>query len=179
MPTVSSACQSDTRNCLLPRSTGLLHCLRSLAVSTPSIQLIDLTVGFEGVPPQGFAQSYYTLKSVFGASQPPPAVHIHYQTVSLADIPLGDLSGEAEATEAERAIFDAWLLERWRAKDDRLDRFYQTGSFTTSKAEDVASLVLPVQLTTVRDYFSLFASLVMPTYVVYRIVCWLLQIARG
>ena len=163
----------------MPRSTGLLHCLRSLAVSAPATQLVDLTIGYEGVPSRGYAQDYYTLTSVFGASQPPPAVHIHYQTVSLSDIPLGDLSGNAEATKAEHAVFDAWLLCRWRDKDDRLDRFYQTGSFSLANSPSNASLVIPVQLTSIRDYVSLFGSLVAPTCANLVTFSWLFRLARN
>lgn len=56
---------------LLPRSTGLLACLRALAPKISDLQLVDLTIGYEGVPQDGYGQDYYTLASFFGAGDAP------------------------------------------------------------------------------------------------------------
>lgn len=36
------------RHTLLPRSTGLLYCLRSLSPQTPGLHLLDVTIAYEG-----------------------------------------------------------------------------------------------------------------------------------
>jgi hypothetical protein len=43
----------DCRHLLLPRSTGLLFCLRSLSPRIPDLKLVDLTIGYPGVPAGG------------------------------------------------------------------------------------------------------------------------------
>ena len=48
--------QPDRKNLLLPRSTGLLYCLRSLASTTPDLTLYDVAIGYAGVPSAGYAQ---------------------------------------------------------------------------------------------------------------------------
>lgn len=40
--------QSDLKNILLPRSTGLHYSLRSLAPRIPDLRLLDLTVVYPG-----------------------------------------------------------------------------------------------------------------------------------
>lgn len=52
----------DCRNLLLPRSTGILFCLRELIAQTPDLKLVDFTIGYPGIPPAGYGQSYYTLR---------------------------------------------------------------------------------------------------------------------
>lgn len=120
----------DCRNCLLPRSTGLLFCLRSLSPRVPTLRLLDVTIGYPGIPPAKFGQDYYTLQSIFGRGVSPPMVHMHLKSYNVKyDVPIGrdSLSHSsttgADATEAEKKEFDAWLLQRWREKDDRLDMF--------------------------------------------------------
>jgi hypothetical protein len=77
------------RHTLLPRSTGLLFCLRDLAQKVPDLKIVDLTVAYPGMcvalylffvevvdstshrPSEGYGQDYYTLQSVFGHGQAP------------------------------------------------------------------------------------------------------------
>lgn len=84
---------SDLRHCLLPRSTGSLFCMRALSRKIPNLKLIDLTIGYPGVPPNGYGQDYYTLQSIFGHGHPPPKVHIHIKIIPISEIPIGDLHG--------------------------------------------------------------------------------------
>lgn len=42
--------QEDLENLLLPRSTGTLFVLRSLASRMPDCAFYDLTIGYPGVP---------------------------------------------------------------------------------------------------------------------------------
>jgi hypothetical protein len=51
----------------------------------------------------------------------------------VADLPLGELpvtdsaTSMADVDEDTRARFGAWLLARWREKDDRLGEYYREG----------------------------------------------------
>lgn len=96
---------------LLPRSTGLHYALRALSPRVPNLKLLDVTVAYpgkrvnlsdcsllaervrSGIPPMGFGQSYYTLRSVFMDRVPPPVVHMHLRLFHVAtEVPIGDLS---------------------------------------------------------------------------------------
>jgi hypothetical protein len=41
---------------LHPRSTGLLFCLRTLLPQVPDLQLLDVTIGYPGVPAGKYPQ---------------------------------------------------------------------------------------------------------------------------
>lgn len=79
---------------LLPRSTGLLTSLRALLPKVPSLQVLDVTVAYPGIPRTGYGQSYYTLRSIFMDRVPPPVVHMHLRLLDVASsVPIGNLSG--------------------------------------------------------------------------------------
>ncbi|PLW15745.1 hypothetical protein PCASD_22363 [Puccinia coronata f. sp. avenae] len=82
----------DLRHCLLPRSTGSLFCMRALSQKIPNLKLIDLTIGYPGIPSDGYGQDYYTLQSIFGRGRPPPKVHIHIKVIPVSEIPIGDIA---------------------------------------------------------------------------------------
>ncbi|KAE8230107.1 hypothetical protein CF326_g4899 [Tilletia indica] len=135
--------QPDFRNMVVPRSTGLLYCLRTLASEIADLKLIDLTIGFPGVPPAGTGQKHYTLRSVYMDGVPPPQVHVHIVISRISSFiangtdspPLGKLPKSARdspqllPTEEEKQAFETWLLNRWRKKDDKLEQFYKDGDF--------------------------------------------------
>jgi len=136
--------EPDCRNMVLPRSTGLFYCLRTLAAEIADLKLIDATIGYPGIPPAGVGQRHYTLRSVYMDGVAPPNVHIHLTISRISSFvgssasdspPLGKLPHSAKAspellpTDEEKAAFEAWLLRRWRKKDDLLDRFYADGDF--------------------------------------------------
>jgi hypothetical protein len=50
--------QPDFVNLLQPRSTGMLFCLRTLVPQMPDLRILDLTVGYPGVPRGGYAQEW-------------------------------------------------------------------------------------------------------------------------
>ena len=159
---------------LLPRSTGLLYSLRALSSCVPDLQLLDITVAYPGmsctflfeqthshstlvgVPPTGYGQSYYTLRSIFFDRIPPPAVHMHIRRFDVAKhVPIGALSqpngsprGQTigvDVPEDERNAFDIWLRNRWSEKDQLMQRFYDTGSFSPSLDKSPA-LDIPLRL---------------------------------
>ncbi|GAA5934190.1 hypothetical protein JCM10213_003724 [Rhodosporidiobolus nylandii] len=164
----------NATNVLLPRSAGLLFTLRCLLTLIPasSLTLYDLTVGYAGVPAQGYAQSYYTLQSAFGRGVPPPTVHLHLRTLHVPDIPLGAVRNtatprqiEGEITAEEKDIFERWLRERWAEKDSLMGKFGEKGEFPTGAQGKVE---VEVRLRPA-DYFVL-ASVPATLFVAYKAV---------
>ncbi|WVW83048.1 hypothetical protein I302_105065 [Kwoniella bestiolae CBS 10118] len=49
---------SDFATMLHPRSTGLLFCLRTLLPQVPDLQLLDVTIGYPGVPYGKYPQDW-------------------------------------------------------------------------------------------------------------------------
>jgi Acyltransferase C-terminus len=126
---------------LLPRSTGLQFILRTLGPAIPGLQVLDVTIGYPGVPAKGYGQDYYTLRSIFFKGIPPPKIHVHLRLYPVSSIPIGNTSGKntvghgAEASPEETAKFDSWLRERWTEKDRLMDGFYRNGKFSTTSVE--------------------------------------------
>src|ERR1700761_2152005 len=129
----------DMRHTLLPRATGMHYALRALAPRIPDLHLLDMTVAYDGIPRNGYGQSYYTLRSVFLGGIPPPNIHIHLKLYNVnTDIPIGDVDvyqnqapprgrKEGEITKAESTTFERWLLDVWRQKDGLLENFLNNG----------------------------------------------------
>ncbi|TFK40968.1 acyltransferase-domain-containing protein [Crucibulum laeve] len=172
---------SDMKNLLLPRSTGLHYSLRSLAPRVPNLRLLDLTVLYPGVPPTAYGQTYYTLRSIFFDSVPPPVIHMHLRLFDVANVPIGDLSStkpscvpggpenkhavEVDIPVDEKDAFDLWLRQLWQEKDESMDRFYETGSFKSSP--DGSSLVhIPLRLRGKREILDAFCFF-LPASVAY------------
>ncbi|KAI0274899.1 acyltransferase-domain-containing protein [Gloeopeniophorella convolvens] len=160
----------DMTHTLLPRSTGLHYSLRALSPRLPDLQLIDITMAYPGIPPMGYGQSYYTLRSIFFDRVPPPAVHMHVRRFDVAkDVPIGDTSRtnphalpsgrgsalEADVPESERDAFDVWLRARWVEKDAFMQRFHDTGSFEPAP-EKHPELVIPLELRHAREILDAF-----------------------
>ncbi|KIK04274.1 hypothetical protein K443DRAFT_93492 [Laccaria amethystina LaAM-08-1] len=154
----------DLKNILLPRSTGLHYSLRSLAPRIPDLRLLDLTVVYPGIPPMGYGQNYYTLRSIFFDGVPPPEIHMHLRTFDVTQsIPVGNLetsrtnsSVEADIPAEEKEKFDLWLRKLWREKDESMDRFYETGFFDTSSASKGLKVEIPLKLGRKREILDAF-----------------------
>jgi len=158
---------ADMVHTLLPRSTGLLFVLRTLGPAIPSLQILDVTIGYPGIPAKGYGQDYYTLRSIFFHGIPPPKIHIHLRLIPVSSIPIGNVSGKdsigrgAEASPEEAAEFDRWLRERWVEKDRLLDGFYREGKFSLPGAAG-APVEVPVRLVSrweAPDAYAWFAPL--------------------
>nr|ODN88031.1 acyltransferase [Cryptococcus depauperatus CBS 7841] len=134
---------------LHPRSTGLLFCLRTLLQEIPDLQLLDLTIGYPGVPYGKYPQDWYGLSSVFLRSVPPPTVHIHLHLHSLSapDLKIPSLGTTADtsdntglssstglATPQEARAFELWLRGLWDAKEKRMSSFYKEQQFADHKS---------------------------------------------
>jgi len=172
----------DMSHMLLPRSTGLHYSLRSLAPRIPSLQMIDITMAYPGIPPYGYGQSYYTLRSIFCDRLPPPVIHMHIRKFNVAaEVPIGDISAsdpekmptsngnananangespvkrrsvvEVEIPEAEREKFDLWLRDLWREKDKCLTRYLEIGSLVA----DTKTVEIPLELRSKREILDAF-----------------------
>ncbi|CBQ71335.1 conserved hypothetical protein [Sporisorium reilianum SRZ2] len=169
----------DLENVLLPRSTGLFFCLRTLAKEMDDLWLVDFTIGYPGVPPAGYGQDFYTLRSIFMQGIPPSAIHIHLTmtritppvagdtssnapsvaqipTASIDTPPLGANVKPAESSEEERTAFEAWLRRRWTDKDAQMHRFYTHGDFVGG---EFAKLVKQAQTVDATQPYGKFAVL--------------------
>ncbi|KAJ9099314.1 hypothetical protein QFC21_004195 [Naganishia friedmannii] len=151
----------DFVNLLHPRSTGLHFILETLAPRIPSLKLLDITIGYPGVPRGGYAQEWYGLGSVFWKGVAPPSVHVHMRLLNLAevrgltmggvptiqpngmtaagevahdDVPPTDVPNPITSAPDSSANteFTHWLRSRWEDKEALLDRFTKTGGFARS-----------------------------------------------
>lgn len=106
----------DMKHQLLPRATGMHFCLQQLKGTVDWVY--DCTMAYEGVPPNGYAQDYFSLRSTFLQGRPPKSVNFHWRRFAVADIPL-------DGPES----FQTWIEARWREKDAMLDQYKNTGRF--------------------------------------------------
>jgi lysocardiolipin and lysophospholipid acyltransferase len=138
--------QADFKTVLHPRSTGLLFILRTLLPEIPDLQLLDVTIGYPGVPPHAYPQDYYGLLSIFFNSVPPPTVHLHLHLHSdlLSEESSGipSLSSKTpDGPEGERGIaspqearaFELWLRGKWGEKEQMMEVFSRDQKFTGSE----------------------------------------------
>lgn len=110
----------DTKHELLPRATGMHFCLSELKGTIDWVY--DCTVAYEGVPPGGYAQDYFTVRSTFLQGRPPKSVNFHWRRFAVADIP------------EDQEAFQKWIEKRWREKDEMLEQYNTTGRFPADSA---------------------------------------------
>lgn len=108
--------QTDMKNQLLPRSTGLQFSLKELRSTTN--WLYDCTIAYEGVPRGMYGQDIFTLRSSFLEGRPPKSVNMFWRRFRISDIPIDN--DEA---------FGRWLNNRWREKDYMLEYFNKFNHF--------------------------------------------------
>ncbi|KAI0036670.1 acyltransferase-domain-containing protein [Vararia minispora EC-137] len=162
----------DMTHMLLPRSTGLLYSLRALSPRIPSLHLIDITMAYPGIPPQGNGQEYYTLRSVFLAGTAPPAIHMHIRRYPVSSIPIGSVSAptsgvfpELEVPPGDAQAFELWLRELWRQKDRFMERFHARGTFAEEGKEEGA-VDLPLRVRKTHEVLNAYCFFV-PAIAVY------------
>ncbi|CAL9731917.1 2-acyl-1-lysophosphatidylinositol acyltransferase [Monosporozyma unispora] len=143
------------RHLLLPHVTGLLFTLETLE---PSIDVIyDVTIGYSGVGRSSYAASKYSLKQIFIEGKYPKLVDIHLRAYKVKDIPLKD-----------EEKFSEWLYNVWAEKDDLLEEYYTTGSFT----EDSTKATTVVDKFNIRTCEFLLVALV-PSITLLFFLRWL------
>ncbi|KAG8532240.1 uncharacterized protein KY384_003881 [Bacidia gigantensis] len=106
----------DLEHLLLPRSTGLLYCLRELKGTIDWVY--DCTMAYEGVPRGGYAQDLFTLRSVFLQGRPPKSVNMYWRRINVRDIPIED-----------DVAFGQWLMYQWLKKESLIEHYVQHGRF--------------------------------------------------
>ncbi|EMD41741.1 hypothetical protein CERSUDRAFT_110317 [Gelatoporia subvermispora B] len=159
----------DMLHTLLPRSTGLHYSLRALAPRTPSLQMIDITMAYPGIPPFGYGQDYYTLRSIFFDGISPPEVYMHIRRFDvMREVPIGDISSskpdntpngdsskpsvEVDIPNEERDTFEVWLRDRWREKDALMSKYMDGGSFVEAQEQ----VKIPLKLKQKREILNAF-----------------------
>lgn len=112
-------------------------------------------------PLRSYAQSYYTLSSIYSGDGAPPTVHTHLRSFDLAQVPLGTIDAAHSPDEADKAVtaderkgFDFWTRERWIEKDQLLDEFYKAGEFPAKEGQRVE---IPIGLRGVDDWVSVLS----------------------
>ncbi|KAI9679086.1 MAG: hypothetical protein M1829_001756 [Trizodia sp. TS-e1964] len=116
----------DLHHSLLPRSTGLLYCLKELRETVG--WLYDCTVAYEGIPRGEYGQDIFTLRSTYFQGRPPKSVNMYWRRFAISSIPLDDIKA-----------FEQWLLARWREKDELLEMYVQNGRFPADDGIDASS----------------------------------------
>jgi hypothetical protein len=126
----------------------------------------------------GYGQSYYTLRSIFFDGIPPPAIHMHIRRFDVAaDVPIGKIPRSISGTpldglsrgevlgvdvpEDERQTFDVWLRDRWTEKEQLIQRFHDSGSFS-SPLDKYPEINLPLQLKHRREVLGVFLFFIPP-----------------
>jgi Acyltransferase C-terminus len=67
----------------------------------------------------------------------------------------------ADVPEDERRTFDVWLRDRWTEKDQLMQRFHDTGSFSSS-LEKHPKIDVPIQLRHNREILDAFCFFIPP-----------------
>lgn len=124
-----------------------------MATAIPDLKLVDITIGYPGIPSTGYGQDFYTLRSMFFQGIAPPAIHLHLRLYSMPEIPFGSVNAGdsvergAEATAEESAIFEKWLINRWAEKDRLMGGFYKNGHFSSTEgASTTGPVEIPIRL---------------------------------
>ena len=115
----------DMKHQLLPRSTGILFCLRELRKTVSWVY--DCTIAYEGVPRGQFAQDIFTLRESYLEGRPPKSVNMYWRRFHISTIPLDDPQA-----------FDLWLRARWSEKDALIEHWYRHGLFPADTGVDKA-----------------------------------------
>lgn len=108
--------QDDMIHTVLPRSTGLLCCLRAVRHSVD--WLYDCTIAYEGISHGQYSAERYTIRSTYFKGQQPRSVNMHWRRFKISDMPLDD-----------KEAFHDWITARWREKDQLIETYINTGRF--------------------------------------------------
>ncbi|KAI9779146.1 MAG: hypothetical protein M1839_007681 [Geoglossum umbratile] len=113
----------DLKHQLLPRSTGLLFCLKELKGTVDWVY--DCTVAYEGIPRDKYGQDIFTLPSTYFQGRPPKSVNMYWRRFAVSSIPVDDQNA-----------FEQWILDRWIEKDDLLEQYLLNGRFPADDGSD-------------------------------------------
>lgn len=141
---------------------------------------MDVTVAYPGIPRGGYGQSYYTLRSVFMDSVPPPETVYHVRLFNVQkEVPLRasglkmngvsidehkaaaqSISEQPElldVSEEDKKVFDKWLRERWMEKDAWINQWHDRGGQGPLVVDGkVQEVIIPVQLRNIWEGLAAF-----------------------
>jgi len=99
----------------------------------PDLQLLDITIGYPGVPFGAYPQEWYGLTSVFWKGVPPPVVRVHLKMYSNLASPSSEVpsllaedgsgTSAALASPEQARAFELWLRGVWGQKEKEVQRF--------------------------------------------------------
>ncbi|KAI9359231.1 acyltransferase-domain-containing protein [Zopfochytrium polystomum] len=133
------------KHVILPRATGLHHCLLILKGHNALDSVFDLTVGYSGLNATDIPYYSYLVEDVYFRKKYPRRIHIHIEKIPIPTVPglesasAGFASGRVgidAANEAEKKAFTHWLRHRYTLKDARLATFFDKGSMVLDKEEE-------------------------------------------
>ncbi|KAI9764273.1 MAG: hypothetical protein M1840_008564 [Geoglossum simile] len=119
----------DLKHQLLPRSTGLLFCLKELRGTVDWVY--DCTMAYEGIPRDKYGQDIFTLPSTYFQGRPPKSVNLHWRRFAVSSIPIDN-----------QKAFEQWVLDRWIEKDAFLEHYLLNGCFPADDGSDENGEVL-------------------------------------
>lgn len=113
--------------------------------SIPDLQLLDVTIGYPGVPFGEYPQEWYGLGSVFWRNVPPPTVRIHLHLYSANEVPSlprppYDAAPTPLATPEEAREFELWLRQVWTQKERRLEQMVNDEDDEKSPPSEVVTI---------------------------------------
>ena len=115
----------------------------------PDLGLLDVTIGYPGVPYGKYPQDHYGLNSIFfrGVAPPMVSIHLHLYTQlgtpecgipslissvhpdhpSFKPLKKGDIADPDAIlpSKEESRAFEMWMRGRWEEKEKRLTEYYQ------------------------------------------------------
>lgn len=117
---------------LLPKSTGLYHCAKTLVPYTQVLKLFDVTVGYSGLKVADVPYDKYLIEEVFFNGIYPKQVHMHIRSYNWDVIP--GFSGEDldKYNDETKESFNLWLRKRYLEKDELMRGFYENHRFSVS-----------------------------------------------
>ncbi|ODQ83095.1 hypothetical protein BABINDRAFT_159551 [Babjeviella inositovora NRRL Y-12698] len=137
--------QKPLKHVLMPRVTGLYHCLRELRKTATVVY--DITAGYSGVKAGQYPQDVYSLTNVVYDGKNPAVVSLHIRSYRLEDIPM--LTQDHQTAAEEAALlkeFEAWLFKIWYEKDALMDYYYQHGTFVQEGETITNNVTFPLKL---------------------------------
>lgn len=135
------------KNVLLPKTKGFYACLEALGSSLDAVY--DITIAYKHRCPT-------FMDNVFGVD--PSEVHIHIDRIKPSGIP----STEPEAS--------AWLMQRFKLKDELLFKFISQGSFPNQYPEgDLSTAKCLISLTAIISFTCLFIHLIIFSSVWFKV----------
>ncbi|KAI9183717.1 hypothetical protein H9P43_004635 [Blastocladiella emersonii ATCC 22665] len=129
---------------LVPRTTGIHAIMRDLLTADnelpgkPFDRVLDVTLGYTPAPGGKLPGNAYHPIDIYVRGNAPKTVYFHFSAAN--DFPAFPSSSvDPAVAAAHRASFDAWVLARFAAKEQRVLRLWETGKWISGDAKDGAA----------------------------------------